>query len=49
MLRKELKEREETAMTEILARANVILATNTGKRNVSISSFKDIKSNYWQL
>ncbi|XP_050808766.1 DNA-binding protein SMUBP-2 isoform X2 [Gopherus flavomarginatus] len=29
-LRKELKEREETAMTEILTRANVVLATNTG-------------------
>ncbi|XP_061465901.1 DNA-binding protein SMUBP-2 isoform X2 [Rhineura floridana] len=29
-LRKELKEREETAMTEILTHANVILATNTG-------------------
>ncbi|XP_077177382.1 DNA-binding protein SMUBP-2 isoform X3 [Paroedura picta] len=29
-LRKELKEREEIAMSEILRRANVILATNTG-------------------
>ncbi|XP_060117179.1 DNA-binding protein SMUBP-2 isoform X3 [Heteronotia binoei] len=29
-LRKELKEREEIAMSEILTRANVILATNTG-------------------
>ncbi|XP_030416603.1 DNA-binding protein SMUBP-2 isoform X2 [Gopherus evgoodei] len=29
-LRKELKEREETAMIEILTRANVVLATNTG-------------------
>ncbi|XP_067396553.1 DNA-binding protein SMUBP-2 isoform X2 [Emydura macquarii macquarii] len=29
-LRKELKEREETAMTDILTRANVVLATNTG-------------------
>ncbi|XP_044870039.1 DNA-binding protein SMUBP-2 [Mauremys mutica] len=29
-LRKELKEREETAVTEILTRANVVLATNTG-------------------
>ncbi|XP_062973117.1 DNA-binding protein SMUBP-2 [Elgaria multicarinata webbii] len=29
-LRKELKEREEAAMTEILAKANVVLATNTG-------------------
>nr|XP_034978617.1 DNA-binding protein SMUBP-2 isoform X2 [Zootoca vivipara] len=29
-LRKELKEREEAAMTEILTKANVILATNTG-------------------
>ncbi|XP_015268314.1 PREDICTED: DNA-binding protein SMUBP-2, partial [Gekko japonicus] len=29
-LRKELKEREEIAMSEILTRANVVLATNTG-------------------
>ncbi|XP_053123961.1 DNA-binding protein SMUBP-2 [Hemicordylus capensis] len=29
-LRKELKEREEAAMTEILTQANVVLATNTG-------------------
>ncbi|XP_075784448.1 DNA-binding protein SMUBP-2 [Pelodiscus sinensis] len=29
-LRKELKEREETAMIEILSQANVVLATNTG-------------------
>nr|XP_020639747.1 DNA-binding protein SMUBP-2 [Pogona vitticeps] len=30
ILRKELKEREEMAMTEILKQANVVLATNTG-------------------
>uniref|UniRef100_A0A8D2JA52 DNA-binding protein SMUBP-2 n=1 Tax=Varanus komodoensis TaxID=61221 RepID=A0A8D2JA52_VARKO len=30
ILRKELKEREETAITEILTQAKVILATNTG-------------------
>ncbi len=30
-LRRELRTREETAITQILKRADVILATNTGK------------------
>lgn len=31
-LRKELKSREEMAITQILKRADVILATNTGEK-----------------